>query len=150
MSQVTVPRFQIQQIALVVRQTPEAKSLLTKLGLETWILDTVVAEGEVFGEPGQNTANLHFNYQAGSGHDDGAGKPLELEILEYTDGLDWMSQNIYDLESVSHFGMHVSADQLLQYREFFTQYGIPVAQEVITQSHTNEYIKDSRDRKSVV
>lgn len=150
MTAIIPPKFQIQQIALVVSQTPQAKDLLTKLGLDTWILDTVVASGKVFGEPGQNTANLHFNYQAGSGSDDEAGKPLELEILEYTEGPDWMSENASDFNSVSHFGMHVSADQLLQYREFFAQEGIEVAQEVVTQSHTNDYIKDSRRYNYVI
>lgn len=145
-----VPRFQIQQIALVTFQTPQAKELLSALGLDEWIVDTVVAEGQVFGEDGSNVANLHFNYQAGSGADAGAAKPLELEILEYTQGPNWMAENASDMNSVSHLGMHVTAAELVQFREFFAARQIDVAQEVVTQSHTNEYIKDSRRYNYVI
>lgn len=152
MSKVTVPRFQIQQIALVVCSTSMAFELLTDLGLDHWIKDTVVAKGKVFGAPGENVANLSFNYQAGSGNDETAEvhKPLELEILDYTDGPNWMDENGSDLDSVSHLGMHVTQEQLGQYRLYFESKGIEVAQEVITQSHTNDYIKDSRRYNYVI
>jgi hypothetical protein len=158
MSKVTVPRFQIQQIALVVCESADAFKLLSDLGLTDWVHDTVVAKGSVFGTPGANVAELHFNYQAGSGVEyvDGDGqkqidaKPLELEILDYTDGPNWMAENTSDLNSVSHLGMHVTAEQLAQYRAYFEAEGIPVAQEVVTQSHTNDYIKDSRRYNYVI
>jgi len=158
MSELTVPRFQIQQIAMVVCNTQAAFTLLSDLGLTDWIHDTVVAEGKVFGLEGANTANLHFNYQAGTGIEyiDGDGtqrydtKPLELEILDYTDGPNWMAENGSSLDSVSHLGMHVTAEQLAQYRAYFEAEGIPVAQEVVTQSHTNDHIKDSRRYNYVI
>lgn len=149
-----VPRFQIQQIALVTSSTEAAKLLLSELGLSEWISDTVVAKGQVFGAEGENTANLHFNYQAGDGNDDTASKPLELEILDYTSGPNWMSHNVRceaaAENSVSHLGMHVTAEELLQYREFFKARDIAVAQEVLTQSHTNSYIADSRRYNYVI
>lgn len=159
MNQVKVPRFQIQQIALVVCNTDAAFKLLSDLGLTDWVHDTVVAEGKVFGLEGANTANLYFNYQSGNGTEyvDGDGekqcggaKPLELEILDYTEGPNWMAENGSSLDSVSHLGMHVSAEQLAEYRAYFEAEGIPVAQEVITQSHTNDYIKDSRRYNYVI
>lgn len=158
MNQVKVPRFQIQQIALVVCNTDAAFKLLSDLGLTDWVRDTVVAEGKVFGLEGANVADLYFNYQSGNGTEyvdvDGekqsGAKPLELEILDYTEGTNWMQENGTDLNSVSHLGMHVSAEQLAEYREYFAGEGIPVAQEVITQSHTNDYIKNSRRYNYVI
>jgi hypothetical protein len=146
----TVRRFQIEQIALVVADTPAAKALLSKLGLNDWVVDTVVAKGEVFGDTDENTANLHFNYQAGNGGDHHADKPLELEVLEYTKGPNWMELNESARNSVSHLGMHVTAAELQEYRLFFHEQEIAVAQEVVTQSHTNAHIADSRRYNYVI
>lgn len=152
-----VPKFQIQQIALVAPNAARAKKMLADLGLTDWVTDHVEATGKVFGEPGANGAELHFNYQAGTGaeylNEDGDKcidlKPLELEILDYVNGPDWLeAQGLTN--TVSHLGMHVSAEQLLQYRAYFESEGVAVAQEVITQSHTNEYIANSRRYNYVI
>lgn len=148
MGNVKVPKFEIQQIAFKTQQTALAMEILKDLGLTDWIGDTVTANGYTFNTSGQNKANLYFNYQAGTGSDAAAAKPLELEILEYTEGVNWLQ---YRPDScVSHIGMHVTNDQLSMYRAYFASKGIRVAQEVMTQSHTNEAIKDKRRYNYVI
>lgn len=148
-------QFKIEQIALCptgLHRTAAAIELLRAMGLTQWSEDTVVARGEVFGELGENTADLAFNYEATEGIELGKpigvqAKPLELEVLSYTDGPNWMATRI---PSVSHLGMHVSAEELLRWRAFFAERHIGVAQEVITQSHTNPAIRDSRRYNYVI
>jgi hypothetical protein len=110
-------------------------------------MDNVHARGEVFGVEGDNKALLQFNYQAGNGSDAEAGKPLELEVLHYTEGRNWMQEAP---NTVSHLGMHCSAEELATFRAYFESKGIDVAQEVITQSHTNPHIANSRRYNYVI
>lgn len=127
--------FKIEQIALFPNNPHRAMMLLSDMGLGEWAKDHVVASGAVYGEPSRNEADLAFNYQAT------ADKALELEVLHYTDGDNWMDRrgNV-----VSHLGMHVTAEELVKWREFFLMRGIPVAQEVVTESHTNPVIAGKR------
>jgi hypothetical protein len=48
------------------------------------------------------------------------------------------------INSVSHLGMHCSAEELLKWRQFFADRSIAVAQEVMTQSHSNPAIAGQR------
>lgn len=139
--------FKIEQIALCPKNPTLAKELLADLGLSEWFHDTVVADGEVFGQAGDSTANLAFNYQAGNGRDNGADKPLELEILHYTDGANWMQ---FNPKSVSHLGMHCTEEELDKFRAYFDSKDIRIAQEVQTQSHTNPAIATSRRYRYVI
>lgn len=141
------PKFKIEQIAICPANPTKARKLLDDLGLSEWFHDNVHAAGIVRGVPGENHAHLQFNYQAGNGADATAGKPLELEILHYTDGHNWMTKNG---PSVSHLGMHVNAEELEQFRAYFYENEIGVAQEVNTMSHTNPSIKDSRRYQYVI
>lgn len=136
-----VPHFKIEQIALCPANPTLARRLLEDLGLTEWFADNVHAKGVVRGATGENHALLQFNYQAGNGSDSGAGKPLELEVLHYTNGNNWMTKNG---PSVSHLGMHVTAEQLEEFRAYFYHNGIGIAQEVNTLAHTNPVIKDTR------
>jgi len=146
------PRFQVQQIALVVPEPGRAFGLLADLGLTEWYNDHVVAKGVVFGLECENAANLSFNYQAGSGAE-GIGenelKPLELEILDYVGEENWISSQSLD-RTVSHLGTHCTAEQLAEYRAYFASQNIEVAQEVVTQSHTNPGIANSRRYNYVI
>lgn len=137
-----MPKFKIEQIALCPKiMTANARQLLCDMGLDDWSDDHVKARGEVFGGVRENEADLAFNYQA---NPEGS---LELEILNYTEGDNWM----FDRPArVSHLGMHCSAEQLEEWREFFDKRDIEVAQEVITESHTNPAIKDSRRYNYVI
>ena len=151
-----MPHFKIEQIALSIPGAQRAQNFLAKIGLTEWFHDHVVATGRVFeaddfkGRRGDctNEADLRFNYQAGNGADDGAGKPLELEILDYTNGFNWIEENVDYADAhecqVSHLGMHVTAEELVEWRKFFASENIDVAQEVVTESHTNEHIAGKR------
>lgn len=126
-------QFKIQQVALCPLNVERANALLEKIGLKKWTRDTVQASGQVRGIDGANTANLAFNYEAFDGH--------ELEVLQYTDGPNWMAN---DKPSVSHIGMHCDESELDEWKTFFKAEGIPIAQEVFTQQHTNEFLVKNR------
>lgn len=136
-------QFFIEQIAIAPRDPERARALLSALGLKEWVEDTVVANGRVFGSPATNTAALAFNYQATSPEN----KPLELEILNYKDGNNWLAATKRSGTRsgtrpgvVSHLGMHCTEEELDAFRRKFAARGIPVAQEVFTVSHTNPYL----------
>jgi hypothetical protein len=140
-------QFRIEQIAIAPKNTDRAIKLLSDLGLTDWFKDNVVAGGKVFGVEGCNSALLQFNYQSGNGNDP-AGKSLELEVLKYVDGNNWLRRRPEN--TVSHLGMHCSAEELADFRAYFNREGISVAQEVITQAHTNPFIKDERRYNYVI
>ena len=75
-------KFKIEQIAICPKSPEQAKKLLEEMGAGEWAEDHVVAEGEVFGSPGRNEANLSFNYDLVDGK--------EFEVLHYTTGKNWM------------------------------------------------------------
>jgi hypothetical protein len=139
-------QFKIEQVAIAPAAPITAMQFLRDLGLTEWSIDTVKAEGHVFGFKGENTANLAFNYEATAKD----GKPLELEVLDYTDGPNWIDRAYasggFDggRNVVSHFGMHVTEEELAEFDVIFKRHRIEIAQEVNTQSHTNPHIKDSR------
>lgn len=149
--------FKIEQVALRPRNPAAAIALLTAIGLGTWARDHVVAHGSVLGVPEQtNEADLAFNYEATRGltpgermHDDEVPivKPLELEVLHYTEGNNWCN---YHEPSVSHLAMHCDADELAAWDEKFKELGIGVAQEVETESHTNPVIAGKRTYTYVI
>lgn len=134
-------RFVIEQIAVAPVNPALAKQLLGEIGAQLWHEDNVVAVGEVFGQPGRNIANLSFNYELGIGRGD--DKALEFEVLEYTTGPNWVEQG-KRLNSVCHVGMHCTEEELERWFRFFEDRGIPVAQEVFTESHTNPNIAGKR------
>lgn len=134
-------KFRIEQVALCPRDPAAAIDLLKAMGADDWVLDHVVAKGSVDGIQDQtNEADLAFNYEILS-------PAHELEVLHYTEGANWMDAHG---PSVSHLGMHCTAEELEQWRAFFASRAIPVAQEVHTQSHTNEVIKDARRYNYVI
>lgn len=131
-------QFHIEQIAIYPNDPVQAIKLLKDLGAEEWAHDHVHALGEVFGIHTKNEADLAFNYQLG--RED--GKPLEFEVLHYTDGIHWMHSRFRP--GVSHLGMHCTPEDLARFRIFFATRGIGVAQEVLTQNHTNPVIAGLR------
>ena len=126
-------KFFIEQIALCPPNPELAIKMLKELGLDDWVYDHVIAGGKVFDEPGKNEADLAFNYQNARPEN----KPLELELLHYTAGPNWMQGRP---PMVSHLGMHCAAEELAVFRRKFADLGIRVAQEVFTESHTNPYL----------
>ena len=139
------PKFRIEQLALCPTDPNRARQLLADLGLDRWFFDDVHATGVVRGVHGENHALLQFNYQGQTdgqyGPDHLAIKPLELEILHYSTGHNWMAKSP---NTVSHIGMHCTENELDKFREYFSYHGIGIAQEVDTLAHTNPAIKDTR------
>lgn len=129
-------QFKIEQIAISPKSPTHAKTLLKELGAEHWISDIVRARGEVFGDPSENIAELQFNYQLAAD-----GSSLEFEILDYQSGDNWVEQSAGKGSVVTHLGMHVKDEaELEEWRDFFAARGIPVAQEVDTQEHRNDFL----------
>lgn len=146
-----MPKFQIQQIAICHKGNDahheKAMALLADLGLTEWALDTVTATGEVFGKKiERSVAELSFNYQAG-GHEAAQSKPLELEMLRYKEGENWMDE--YQ-PRISHLGMHVTDDELWEFIEIFIKHEITVAQALATLDHTNPVIRGKRKYRYVI
>jgi len=129
----------IEQIALCPPDPDRAKQLLRNMGAFHWIEDHVVAQGYVFGQAAKNEAALSFNYELTDNQDG----PMEVEILHYTRGENWMEYPGHDC-SVSHLGMHCSASELEQWKAFFASQKIGVAQEVRTELHANPEIAGKR------
>ena len=128
--------FKIEQLALCPRDPAAAIALLNAMGAGDWAKDHVVAVGEVFGAPGRNEADLAFAY-------DMLGHGNELEVLHYTSGPNWMETPFHG-HAVSHIGMHCGSAELEQWKEFFAERGIGIAQEVKTLSHENPVIAGKR------
>lgn len=106
--------------------------MLLALGLTDWVSDHVTAQGTVNGEVDQvNEADLRFNYQATRKP---KSQPLELELLHYTDGDNWMANSE---PRVSHLAMHCTEEELTQWKAKFELLGVEVVQEVLTTNHTN-------------
>jgi hypothetical protein len=112
-----IMKFKIEQIAICPKSPEQAKKLLDEMGAGEWAEDHVVAEGEVFGSPSRNEADLSFNYDLVDGN--------EFEVLHYTTGKNWIGDREAkddwprEVNSVSHLGMHCTAEELVEWRKFF-------------------------------
>lgn len=137
------PKFFIEQLAFAPQDPEAARELLQAIGAQQWVFDQVRAKGKVFGNPGENVGNLAYNYEMNRAD----GKPLEVEILSYDSGPNWLQHRGH---AVSHIGMHCSAEDLEGWKAFFAERGIGIAQAVDTQEHTNPVIKDSRRYQYVI
>src|ERR1700730_12836637 len=106
-------QFKIEHIALQPRDPDKALRLLEALGLTDWINDEMTVYGRVWdSESRMGKVDLEFNYQADCDRkaDNGARRPIELEIMTCTSGVNWMSHN--EGNFISHFGMQVTHEQL--------------------------------------
>jgi hypothetical protein len=126
-------KLKVDQIALCPEDPAAAIELLTAMGAADWARDHVVAHGTVFGEDAESEGVLAYNYELGS--------PREFEVLNYVAGDNWMDAHP---RSVSHFGMHCTAKELVGWKQFFRERDIRVAQELLTDRHTNPRIAGQR------
>ena len=153
-------KFHIEQIAISPTEPDKARELLEAMGAVDWIEDKVEAEGSCFTEDTKNQANLSFNYQL-------LEKANEFEILEYTEGDNWIGQSLKSgivnvdigysdyaianrANTVCNLGMHCTEWELNQWRVFFLKRDIEVVQEVLTTSHTNKAVKGKRAYNYVI
>ena len=134
-------KFTIEQIAICPKDPSKAKQLLKDMGAVDWSEDRVIAKGKVFDNQSENTADLSFNYDLIQGK--------EFEVLNYIAGDNWMKEQSR-INSISHLGMHCTADELLNWRDFFDERVIKVAKEVFTKSHTNPVIAGKRKYNYVI
>jgi len=131
----------IDQIAIRSNDPEETKKLL-ELIFETaieeplaWHRDRVDASGTVYGEGTCNSAELNFNYQLCVGG-------LEFEVLAYEGFDNWLDAASQHPNCFSHVGVHT--EDINAWKRRMDQLGFEIAQEVVTQGHTNPAIKDSR------
>lgn len=130
----------LDQIAFYAPDDFAVDQIKQSFGLQTadWTEDFVEGRVTVFGEPENiSRARLLFNYDLG----------IELEILTYVQGPNWHRHRDKlrtgprtDPGSIpfqSHIGFHVNEEQL-------PLLGFPVAQRMITTSHSNPAIQDRR------
>lgn len=129
-----MPQFQIEQVALHPKDPKAAIRLLNEMGAGQWADDVVMATGSVHGStPETNVADLAFEYDMLKGAN-------ELEVLHYKAGKSWMGNQ----NRVSHLGMHCSAEELEEWKDFFHKRGYKIAQEVKTDYHSNPVIAGKR------
>lgn len=151
-------KIKIDQIAIATTDSEKLVETLKQVGLTEWIKDEVVATGKVRESgsyPVSNKAKLNFNYQMG----------IEFEVLEYTEGKSWHNEIRKNKEFtdnfLSHIGFHIvddkepvpcagdmiikSAEEKLQeIKSKMIEAGYKIAQEVFTDSHTNEYLQQQK------
>lgn len=117
--------MKIDQIAFAAYTDEDVAKIKSLLGLQDaeWVEDTVVATGTVDGHVGTNTAHLLFNYDYG----------IELEILRYTDGPNYLLAQQIPAGEICHIGMHYTEGEV-------PKFPFPVIQQVETESHTNPFL----------
>lgn len=131
-------KFQIEQLALCPPDPEAARELLSAMGGGPFVEDHVTAAGTVFDGVGENEADLSFDYSLLS-------EAKELELLDYTSGPNWMDlRGNADPKRASHLGMHCTEEELAEWKTFFSDRGIGIAQEVRTSDHTNTAIRGKR------
>lgn len=116
----------MHQIAFAARTDEDEYMIKRMLNLRAaeWVEDEVVAEGQVNGRPGKNRAKLLFNYDYGR----------EIEILRYLEGPNYLDAAGIKSGEICHIGMHFTGTGKP------TSFDVPIMQQVVTQSHTNEYV----------
>ncbi len=128
--------FTFDQIAVVDDKDERVFEKYKQLCFSDWSQDFVTSKGVLRGIDGykiiENTAFLRFNYTA--------FRPLEFEILRYTDGPNFLAHR--PVGAISHMGVHVPLIE--DYRAFLGIRGWMLIQEVVTQSHTSKAVEGKR------
>lgn len=118
--------MKIDQIAFAAYSDEDEARIKDVLGLTDaqWVEDLVVAKGTVAGLGGVNTAKLLFNYDYG----------IELEILRYTEGPNYLDLQQIPAGHVCHVGMHYTGEGDIP------DFPADIIQQVETESHTNPFL----------
>lgn len=122
--------IKIDQLAFCAWDDEDEAQIKHQLHLDkvAWVQDTVVAEGEVNGEPGRNTAKLQFNYDLGH----------EVEILRYIEGPNYCDLAEIQGGHMCHIGSHYIGE------DGVPRLDAPIIQQVVTQSHTNKFVLEAK------
>lgn len=131
--------LKLDQIAFVARNDTEELLIKRMLRLQdaNWVEDEVVASGYVkgFGDDQTNKAKLLFNYDLG----------IEVEILRYTEGVNYVEVGGVDSGNVAHIGFHLEKGQSLEQFQGLV-FPSSLMQQVVTREHTNEFLLKSGRR----
>jgi len=130
----------LDQVAFIARSDTDEMLIKRFLRLDQadWVEDEVVAKGYVRGVEGEatNTAKLLFNYDFG----------IEVEILRYLDGPNYPEIGAVPAGNVAHLGFHVEKGKHVPPAMKDFVFSCPIIQQVVTQSHTNQFLIDSGRR----
>ncbi len=99
--------------------------------LGVWKRDVVTGRVSVFGgEFGFSKAELAFNYDS----------DYEFELLRYLEGDNWHARKGKPLDKpfFSHKGTHI--EDIDAAKNYFLNQGLVIAQEMFTETHTNDYL----------
>lgn len=127
--------FKVEQIALAPARPEAARRLLAEMGAKEWTDDIVTGNGEVYGADATNRAHLQFNYEIA---------PCEFEILNYDAGDNWLAHRASAESAASHLAMHCTEQEAEEWKQFFAERNIELAQELQTVVHTNPAVGDRR------
>lgn len=132
--------MKLDQIAYYAHNDQQAHSIkmMLKLTNDDWVEDIVTGKVHVYQhreglKRGFSAAKLMFCYKHG----------IELEILQYIDGPHWHDRRPAFLTKeifISHHGFHLDEDEPMP----TTVFGYNLAQEMWTETHTNQYLIDKR------
>lgn len=136
--------LKIDQIAFASYSDDNETAIKAKLGLADaeWVEDEVVAEGFVYpsGYSKTNRAKLLFNYDLG----------IEVEILRYLDGDNYLQSQLIPACHVCHIGYHLEKGKTLPDMRLGSgikhTFDFKIAQQVETKSHTNQFLIDTGRR----
>lgn len=131
--------MKLEQIAIATNDTNKTiQALSSAFGLAGgWTMDVVEAKATVFGQEGENIAELNFNYDLG----------FELEVLEYINGASWHDARVAqgaEFPFLSHIGYHCTEREAQAQIARMALLGVNIAQEVHTKSHSNPVIDGKR------
>lgn len=144
---VSTVTYPIEQIAIYCEHPKALKDCLRLIGvpLDSWSDDVVDAIGTVGAlDNVPNIAELSFNYELIPG--------IELELIRYQEGANWLANRSARKEpGLSHLGVHIGPEvDLDQVISLMRERDIHVAQNVITNHHTNPAIAGKRRYHYVV
>lgn len=134
----------LDQIAIYCSTAEQVRAAKAAWGLSDgeWVEDVVTGMASLDGEPEERSvARLLFNYDLG----------IEVEILQYLEGDNWHArwtkrherigkpndaETKFSMPFISHIGFHVNDGPM-------PSLPLPLLQELKTQTHTNEYLRDN-------
>jgi hypothetical protein len=141
----------VDQIAFLVSADalPNVQLFMGGLGHSDWATDRNVAQGTVFGQQTQVQGVLNFSYSYVNVKPGMTSKGVEFELLTYDaptqTNTDWHSARAAATGvplppcKLSHLGFHVPNVELVK-QHLVTEGGLVIAQEVLTESHTNPFL----------
>lgn len=116
--------MRIDQISFYAPTEDDADRIKMRFGVTDWVRDIVTAEVYVWpGYEGVNVAELQFGYGLG----------IELELIRYKSGPNWIAYHGLNAGMITHVGLHLDDGE-----DFPLLHGCRLVQEAHTIHHTGE------------